>query len=197
MSTIIETTVYAFDELSEEAKEKARNWLREGNCEDSFWHECVIDDAKECGKIIGIDIDHIYFRGFWSQGDGACFEGSYRYQKGAAKAIRAHAPQDKELHAIADRLQATQRPAFYGLTAAVKHHGHYYHEHCTTIDVHDADGYNVGGDSEEDIMDILRDFMRWIYKRLEAEWEYQNADEQVDESIRINEYTFTEEGERA
>ena len=29
------TKVYQYDELSDEAKEKARNWYRDGNCEDS------------------------------------------------------------------------------------------------------------------------------------------------------------------
>ena len=196
MPVTIKTIVYTFDELSEKAREGARNWWREGNCDDTFWSECVMDDAKECGKILGISIDQIYWSGFWSQGDGACFEGSYSYCKGAAKAICQHAPMDEELHTIADRLQATQRRAFYGLSASVKHSGHYYHEHCTHICVSDRDGYDVGGDLEDDIADTLRDFMRWIYKSLESEWEYQNADEQVDENIRANEYTFTEDGER-
>lgn len=43
----------------------------------------------------------------------------------------------------------------------------------------------------------MREFADWIYSRLEAEYEYQNADEQVDESIRINEYEFAEDGNRA
>lgn len=28
-----------FDELSDEAKERAREWYRQGNCDDSFWSE--------------------------------------------------------------------------------------------------------------------------------------------------------------
>jgi hypothetical protein len=72
---VTETTVYQFDELSDEAKEKAREWYRQGNVTTRFWSECTIDDAKEIGKLLGMDIDNIYFSGFWSQGDGACFEG--------------------------------------------------------------------------------------------------------------------------
>jgi hypothetical protein len=39
--------------------------------------------------------------------------------------------------------------------------------------------------------------MRWIYRQLEREYEWLMSDEQVDESIRINEYEFTEEGKLA
>jgi hypothetical protein len=38
--------------------------------------------------------------------------------------------------------------------------------------------------------------MRWVYRRLEAEYNWLQADEQVDESIRCNEYTFDEDGNR-
>lgn len=39
--------------------------------------------------------------------------------------------------------------------------------------------------------------MRWIYRSLEAEYEYRQSDAVVDEDIRANEYEFTEGGERA
>ena len=77
----------------------------------------------------------IFFSGFWSQGDGACFEGHYSYAAGAAAAIRAHAPLDVDLHAIADALGAMQRRNFYQLRADIRHHGRYNHEHSMTIAV--------------------------------------------------------------
>src|SRR3990167_3827578 len=120
----IEVKVYQFDELNEEAKEKARAWFREGNQNDSFYAESVIDDAKQIGKLMGIDISKVYYSGFWSQGDGACFEGSYAYKKGSLKAIREYAPQDTELHRIATELAMIQRANFYGISGSVKHVGH-------------------------------------------------------------------------
>lgn len=39
--------------------------------------------------------------------------------------------------------------------------------------------------------------MRWIYRALEAEYEYQDSDGQVDETIKANEYEFEEDGSRA
>lgn len=194
----VEIGVYQFNELSESAKEKAREWYRSGAGQDSFWSECVIEDVKEIGKILGIDIDNIYFSGFSSQGDGACFEGYYSYQKGSAKKVRQYAPLDKELHLIADRLQAIQRKVFYTATATVKQRGHYMHSGCTNVSVNMADEYgqNIFSEVEDEITDLLREFMDWIYSRLEKEWDYMNSDKSVDESILANEYEFLESGER-
>ena len=38
--------------------------------------------------------------------------------------------------------------------------------------------------------------MLWIYRQLEKEYDYRNADEQLDDGIRCNEYLFTETGQR-
>ena len=62
----------------------------------------------------------IWFSGFWSQGDGACFEGRYAYAPRASLRIRDYAPRDTELHRIADALQALQRLNFYQLTASFR-----------------------------------------------------------------------------
>jgi hypothetical protein len=45
--------------------------------------------------------------------------------------------------------------------------------------------------------DLMRDFADWIYKGLEAEYDYRMSDEAVDEAMEVNEYEFTEEGEPA
>jgi len=196
MTQIIETTVYSFDELSDAAKEKARDWYREGAL-DYDWYDSVYSDAKEAGRILGIEITDIFFSGFCSQGDGACFEGRYSYAKQSAKKIREYAPQDTILHSIADSLQAIQAESFYSLEASVKHRGHYSHEFCTDIDVFDGrSGDCAPVDVAEAITKELRRLMKWIYRQLEADYDYLNSDESVDETIKINEYTFTESGRR-
>ncbi len=58
----IETTtreLYEYDELSDEAKEKARDKWREGEWEsgDTYWSECTIEEAVEQAKLMGIEID--------------------------------------------------------------------------------------------------------------------------------------------
>jgi hypothetical protein len=188
--------LFEFDELSDTAKEKAREWFREWNLDYDWW-DCTFDDAKAAGKYIGINVDDIRFSGFWSQGDGASFSGSYEYRKGAEKAVRKYAPLDTELHAIAQGLTAIQRRYFYQLGASISFTGRYCHEGCTSIDVWDKRGFDTDlTDAEEVVSELLRDFMRWIYRQLENEFNWLQADEQVDESIRCNEYTFDEDGNR-
>jgi len=199
MPQVIEKLAYTYDELSDEAKAIARDQFR-AHALDYEWWEFVYDDADEIAKILGIDIDRkgkntpaIWFSGFWSQGDGACFEGSYRYARHSKKVIREHAPKDTELHSIADRLYALQRRNFFQLTATVSHRGHYYHEFCTSIDVY-RDGYHADADAAEDLADILRDFMRWIYRRLEAEAEWLMSDECIEQGIDAAASQFNEDG---
>lgn len=205
--------VYQFDDLDENAKETARDWYRDGAL-DYEWFETTLSDAADIAATFGLDVrrrsaqlvsgetrktESIYFRGFSSQGDGACFEGSYKYKKGALAAIKAECPQDKELHRIVADLQAIQRRRFYSLGANTKQQGHYMHEGCMVVDVwQDTDRAETMTDEDEDgIAECLRDFARWIYRRLEEEHDYLLSDEAVDESIRANEYEFDEDGNAA
>lgn len=204
-----EIQIFTFDELSDSAKENAREWYR-GLIETHHYAEFIYEDAERVAEILGIDFDQkrvplmngetrlepkIWFSGFWSQGDGACFEGSYSYAKGAAKRIREFAPNDETLHEIADSLQAAQRPNFYRLAATCSHSGHYYHSGCMSVSVEDSeDSWRDIGNAEDEIQDAMRAFADWIYGQLEAEYEHQTSDETVDENILINEYEFTANG---
>ena len=189
---------YKYSELSDKAKEKARDWYRAATDCDSFWQECVLEDAKSVGELLGIDFAKcgkkpvIYYRGFWSQGDGACFEGTWRYSAGCVKAVKDYAPQDEELHRIAKALRDASRKVFYKARAEVDHTGWYYHENSVSISVY-SDERDVSL-AKDDIAEALRDFMCWIYRQLEKEWDYQNSDEHVAEVIEINEYDFDADG---
>ena len=182
-------TTYSFDELSEEAQKTA--------IEKNYgWSEFTIQDAKELGKLFGIDITNIFFSGFSSQGDGACFTGEYAYKAGGLKALKEYAPQDYALHAIVKALQELQRKNFYRLSANVKHRGHYYHEMCTDIQVW-SENESMGGandDAHDGIQELLRDFMRWIYKRLESEYDYLTSEDAIKESLISNECQFNKDG---
>lgn len=213
MARVQEVTIYKFNELSDDAKEKAREWWRKLENEEGLDTEFMYDDFARVADMMGIDLRTrpvklmgggtrmepcIYYSGFWSQGDGACFEGSYSYKKGSVKAIKTEYPTDKDLHKIVTGLYEAQRRHFYRLYAKVEHTSRYYHSHSVTIEVSDNEyPYNDIGDDEEVIADLLRDFMNWMYRWLEKEYEWRMADEQVDESIIANEYEFDEDGGRA
>lgn len=212
MPEIVETTVYRIDELPDAAKETARQWFRRIGF-DHDWFEFVYDDFERVCAILGIELRTtpvrlfgggrrakpcIFFSGFWSQGDGACFEGRYAYSKGAARRIRAYAPQDADLHAVADALQAVQRRNLYQLRAGIRHRDRYCHEYTMAITVErDApNGQDMTVDAEETVTEALRDLARWLYRRLETEYEYQISDAEIDAALEANAFTFDEGGRR-
>lgn len=210
MSALIQTEVFTLDELPDgAAKDRARAWFREGMESDELTD---YDDWETIAGILGVEFRTqpvklygggvrygpvIHWSGFSSQGDGASWEGSYKYARQAAKRIRQHAPQDARLHAIADALQAVQKANGYRLEARVTTSGHY--SHSGTMDVETFKGgadLRDAGDTAAKVRDALRGFADWIYRQLESQWEYLTSDESVDESIMCNGYTFTADGRR-
>lgn len=187
---VIETKVYTIDELSENAKRKARDWWCSGLGDDD-WYETTIEEARTIGAMLGFEIGphDIAFAGFSSQGDGASFSGRWRYARAPVTAIKSLGFSGKvgeDLESIAVDMRATLQ----GMTRdeiedsfTITRSGRYCHERTMQCD-------------HEGILAVARDFARWIYRQLETEWDYLNSDEQVDETIRANEYTFTEDGSR-
>lgn len=194
--------LYTFDELSDEAKEKARENLRRIELEsgDIFWSEGVIEDAATIADILGIELTTrtvklmngstrqepmIYWNLGYSQGDGAGFSGRYRYAKGSTKAIRKHAPQDEELHRIADALAKVQRRHFYKLWADVECSDRYYNVRASV----ETDGpEDVSREDAEEIEQAVRDFAQWFYDQLRREYDYRLSDECIDAGLEDCEF---------
>mgnify|MGYP000134307705 FL=1 len=175
-----EITVYAFAELSDEAKERALNEFRGINVEHDWW-DGAYDTICTAGKLLGLDIDDISFDVYLY----CVFDADYEYVCGAVKAIQAEFPRDTELHGVARKLQDLQKRHFYSLSCAVKEEGrsmNYYR--C----------FRFGEDYECDLGDIIDDFAHWARILLRDEYEYLTSDEAVKEAIEANEYEFTEDG---
>ena len=203
----IETQVYQFSELSDAAKERARDWYRES---DDFYPE--MEPYETAAKLLGITYNRctrdkktdIRWSGFCSQGDGASFSGSYSFAPNGAYDVRNEFPKDTALHSIADALVVFQCRMILvhnerDWTADIGINAHsdrfvYGRSMFTTIS-------NADGEMDEklsgELTAMMRSFALWIYKRLEAEYEYQMSDECVTENIEANEYEFDEEGNRA
>lgn len=218
MRTVTTTIgLYKFEELSDEAKEVARQWYREGVATD-FDPEFILDDAVEVAKLLGIEFKtkpvqlygggyrycpQIHWSGFHNQGDGASFTATYSAVVDAERAIKAHASQDDELHTIAIALDAIQKEYRHTVRASVANNrGHYYHSGCMYAEYVVYDSDDDGGEQdteselEENVLQIMRQFADWIYDQLRKQYEYEMSNESVDESIIANEYEFTEDGER-
>lgn len=194
MKTITINT-YTFPELSEKAKDKARQYHADAYMSDGFWYECTIEDAKEVGKILGFDIEDIYFSGFSSQGDGSSWTGGYEYVKGAPAAVASYTGNDAELIRIAKALQDIQRRNFYKLVASVSRAGYYCHSHTMRADIEDrSDCYHDVSNAEGDLLGLFRDFADWIYENLRKEYDYQTSDEAIAEAFETNEVYFLADG---
>ena len=188
------------------AKDHQHNRKRNRACEYADNTGAALGEINALGDERGIVLLSAYplqcryrhWSGFHSQGDGASFTGSYRHAKGMAKAMRAHAPRDQELHRIADQLQAAQQKNFWQLTAGITQRGSYCHEYSMAIEVErDSPTWQPIADGAEDaVIETLRDLARWLYRQLRAEYEHQTSDAAVDETIAVNQFTFTAEGRR-
>ena len=202
MPQVIETVVYQIDELSDPAKDTARAWYRQ-HCVDHPWYDFVYEDFQTICELLDVRLrtspvvlvggaaredPHIFFRGFWSRGDGASYEGRYSHNRASATPIRTHAPQDPELHRIADTLQAIQRRNFFQLHATIYQRGMYVHQYTMQVSVErdSPTRQDMTADAESTVTEALRDLAHWLYGQLQREYEYQSSDELVDETIAVN-----------
>lgn len=188
----------------DELIDKHRYW----NVEQIEWWDCTYDDFKVSMTAVGIHVNRMYFSGFCSQGDGACFEG---HVDDWGLFLQSLGYTDEVL---------IQHAADH-FSFSVTHSGHYYHENCTSFSVElpnpDGEGdewfieryspypwdkeqlrsqawlailRGVDYDAvEEALTDAFKDHMRELYKDLEAEHDYLTSDEVVWESLEANEMT--------
>lgn len=200
----ITKTYYKFSELSEQAQAKAVE--KEQQHQGETWGEYALDHDcfHAAGKILGIDIDNIYFRGFWSQGDGACFEGSYQYKADMPKNIREAFPTATDLHEIADTLEAAQGVLGDTSSSNVYAEDRYMHtrvgveaanmweEDLEDCGVDPAQAY----DAADSVRQALQVFAHWIYTSLEKDYEYATSEENVRERLEDYEeiYEYDEDG---
>lgn len=203
MPITVERTLYQYSELSDAAKENAKDWWL--SCRDELDYESVISDFVQIAEKLGITLDRhdVQLMGgsmrsdpsvWWSvnycQDDFAAFDGCYSYVKGAAASVKKYAPNDEKLHRIADTLQAVQARNFYRLSARIKHH-HYY---GLQVEV-EADGF-VPNEGDGTLTEAFRDLSTWLYDQLWEQDEYLRSAEQIEDAMSAHEYTFTEDGRR-
>ncbi len=160
---------YKFDELSDKAKDTARDWWRQGALDYGWW-ECIYEDAAQIGlKITGFDTG----RSCEITGD---FIGT------------ADETADKILAEHGDRCDTWAEANAYKKTIA---------GFMATAEK-DEDGELATYALENEREDIDREFLRALLEEylsvLRDEEEHQLSDAVADEMITANEYEFTEGG---
>lgn len=211
----IEKTEFLFSELSDKARQKARDNFLSTDYPWYEWWGFVFDDAIAVGRLMGIEIDSnarkttsgktihepvIYFSGFSSQGDGAKFGAEYRFEPDGLDEVTAYCGgKDEELIRIARELtvmQAAQKFAGLGYFRANVGTGNsrYSHPASMTVSIHDLGSDEVGEPDEEQFTKLMRDFADWIYGQLEEQYDYLTSEECVDEELSRDDMLFDEDG---
>jgi hypothetical protein len=170
---IMETKIYQYDELSDKAKEKARDWFREASSGDEWW-ESTYEDAENVGiKISGFDIN----RGNYCKGKfiSGAEETAWKIEKEHGETCETFKTAKaflKERDRIVDEAPKDENREFESereLDAALNE--------CES--------------------DFLRSILEDYRILLQKQYEYVNSDECVEETIRANEYEFEESGKCA
>jgi hypothetical protein len=168
------------------------------NVEHNNWWDYVESDFTEDMKQVGIEVDKIYFSGFWSQGDGACFVGSL---DNALTYLNHHHvdqfPMLRKLIEMGGSVWATS-----------DHRGRYYHSSSVSINAECEAFWQCANPKSElqeaviqrwddmvdkEIVDFeaalaeqWRTYMDDLYRRLEEEYDYLTSDDAVWETLEAN-----------
>jgi hypothetical protein len=165
---IKETKVYKFDELTDKAKEKAMENLYDLNVDYGWW-DYMYEDAANVGlKLTSFDLD----RNRHAKG-----EFTLSAAEVAANIIRDHGEQCetyKTAQAFLDEINSLTMPD------------------------DDSDEFS---EWENKMLELEDEFLKSLLEdysiMLQKEYEYQTSEEAIIETIRANEYEFTEDGKLA
>lgn len=174
----VTTKIYKFDELSESAKEKAREWFRQGALDYDWW-DFIYEDAARIGlKIEHFDIDRHDIGGKIKHAD---------YAGTACKILKEHGEQTDTYILAAEFLKDCQT-----LDAEIESIEALDDPNDTMLD-----RLSTAKDEKETLeKEFEYALLQEYFSMLSQEVEYLMSDEQVDESILSNEYEFTEDGRR-
>lgn len=186
-TAIKETAVYNFNELSEEAKQIAKQWWLEHQEPTLFSNDCL----QQIEFDYGITELKIEFSLSYSQGDGLCMHGNVSTYN------------DKFCNIITEGLTEQQKELFKEEIQSINFvKFNYHYSHSKTIHI------ELSYDSEESITDEVNTIMQivfqnvcnWYFKKCK-EFEIQGyayffeiSDEDMNDCCEANDYEFTEEG---
>ena len=184
MAEQVQITLFTFDELSEESQQKLIEGFRQDYNPDyrHIYYEFINHMSEHYGA--DIDIDDIYWSGFWSQGDGACFTCEFD-QDIIESILRESISEDDRAHL--DQLQAELCEAKSIRTGPSNH---YCHENTVMGDIcfDCPDDTNLNADiiqtMEQRLTEIIRDSSRDLYRKLEDEYDRATSDDAIIEEIK-------------
>lgn len=183
----IETPIYSFEDIlkNDTLKEKVLKKYSDINTDYDWW-DFIVDDFKNNDIF---EVNNVYFSGFYSQGDGAMFEGKV-----------------KDFSKFIDNpriLKLYKKDLIY-IYCSFKHSGHYYHEksyYCHfEYELYKDSNYNNSYiekylyNLEDKIRDYYETLCKELYKTLEDNYDYYTSEEAILETLETNDYEYDSEG---
>lgn len=180
--------VYSFDELSDDVKKKVLEAYREYNVEFGDWYQPIYEGFTEKLEQLGYSEIKPYFSGFWSQGDGACFEGKVSLLGW----LKSHKLKTKYKN-LSKYLEESGDDYL-----SIKQVGHYYHSKSMAVvdEVHtetDKQSSDLGAVIEL-IENEIEEVADELYRDLEKYYEELTSDEAVTEAVVANDQEFEIDG---
>jgi hypothetical protein len=180
--------LYSLDELSEQAKTRAIDYIKtvlDGDFVYDIQEDIENYIKPEFIKSKGFEADNVYFSLSYSQGDGAMFEGrvnditKFTTNKRAIKVINE-----------------------YGIYAKFTHKGRYYHEksYDFTLDFPELKPtqYRLKEEFdkiEQNIIDVYEETCKEIYKQLRDHHDALTSEENIIDFADGNGYQFNDKGQ--
>lgn len=209
MAAILKTKGFAFQQLTTAAQNEAIRRVGEMNTDNDYWAESTLEWANTTLEAFGFYNIKIRYTGFWSQGDGASFTSVWTWLKadGTTTAEYLDGGNGDEEKGFAERIAAIVAESrltgieLPKMRMSDDNSCHYCHENSVNIEF---DYSNIECEVDQLIVDCeryeerltawCRDLMRWIYRSLEAEYDYQSSREGAIECIEGNDYRFDKSG---
>lgn len=180
----VEIKLYEYSELSDKAKEKAREKSYERWCHHGFPADSVreIFNTELYEKGLG-SLEPSWSLGY-CQGDGVAFRGRVYFEK----------LNDDLLTELADRV-ALEKSDFLHCSATVSIHGRYTHENSMSVDIeHEDHDSDIATKVEKALLSYLAELSIEFRKMGYAELEYMRSDEFAQGYFVANEDWFLEDG---
>lgn len=173
----IEVKLFRFEELSDTAKEVARDWWRQCEIEHNSVEDEAWESAQKFAECFGVDLRALYWDRVYSDARYPTLseeenEEGETVTETVGAFIKRHMPEGEDC-------------PFTGV--------------CYDEELLDTIRKNIDNNSTDDadLRAVLSECFDDLCRSVRSELEYRNEDAQVDESIVANEYEFTVDGKIA
>lgn len=193
-------TLYEYDELpTDKAKEKAREWYVSGG--DVIDLEFTLDNFRDvCGRL-GVTLnkvgnpkrDDIHYS-IGGNADQATFSGNFRPRKDAvAEITKEFGAQNETLVSLAEAVESFGK-SFPGVDVVLSG-SRSFKVSVEVYEIETGDEATIHSATHQ-AETLIKSLQNWLLTALREDYEYQHSEENVSENIRINNYTFREDGRR-